>query len=118
MLKDDKAYPHVKLTVEEEFPRVFKTRKVEKDGAAYFGPYLPASLADRTVSLVNREFQLRTCSDEVYEIYKRAKRPCMEYQIKRCLGPCQKDLCSPAEYREAVNAVRLLLEGQGAGGGA
>jgi excinuclease ABC subunit C len=112
MLKDDKAYPHVKLTVEEEFPRVFKTRKVEKDGAAYFGPYLPASLADRTVSLVNREFQLRTCSDEVYEIYKRAKRPCMEYQIKRCLGPCQKDLCSPAEYREAVNDVRLLLEGK------
>jgi excinuclease ABC subunit C len=112
MLKDDKAYPHVKLTVEEEFPRVFKTRKVEKDGAAYFGPYLPASLADRTVSLVNREFQLRTCSDEVYEIYKRAKRPCMEYQIKRCLGPCQKDLCSPAEYREAVNDVRLLLDGR------
>jgi excinuclease ABC subunit C len=112
MLKDDKAYPHVKLTVNEDFPRVFKTRKVEKDGAAYFGPYLPASLADRTVSLVNREFQLRTCSDEVYEIYKRAKRPCMEYQIKRCLGPCQKDLCSPTEYREAVNDVRLLLDGK------
>jgi excinuclease ABC subunit C len=112
MLKDDKAYPHVKLTVEEDFPRVFKTRRVEKDGAAYFGPYLPASLADRTVSLVNREFQLRTCSDEVYEIYRRAKRPCMEYQIKRCLGPCQKDLCSPTEYREAVNDVRLLLDGK------
>lgn len=112
MLKDDKAYPHVKLTVNEDFPRVFKTRKVEKDGAAYFGPYLPASLADRTVSLVNREFQLRTCSDEVYEIYKRAKRPCMEYQIKRCLAPCQKDLCSPKEYREAVEDVQLLLEGK------
>ncbi|MBL8208944.1 MAG: GIY-YIG nuclease family protein, partial [Blastocatellia bacterium] len=61
MLKDDKSYPHLKLTVQEEFPRIFKTRQVEKDGSVYFGPYLPASLADKTVKLVNREFQLRTC---------------------------------------------------------
>jgi excinuclease ABC subunit C len=112
MLKDDKQYPHLKLTINEPFPRVFKTRKVEKDGAAYFGPYLPASLADKTVTLVNREFQLRTCSDEVYEIYKRAKRPCMEYQIKRCLGPCQKDLCTPQQYDEVVRDVKMLLEGR------
>ncbi len=112
MLKDDKAYPHLKLTLNEEFPHIAKTRRVEKDGALYFGPYLPASLADRTLTLINREFQLRTCSDEVYEIYKRAKRPCMEYQIKRCLGPCQKDLCTPQQYAETVNDVRLLLEGK------
>lgn len=112
MLKDDKSYPHLKLTLSEEFPRIVKTRRVEKDGGAYFGPYLPASLADRTVTLINREFQLRTCSDEVYEIYKRAKRPCMEYQIKRCAGPCQKDLCRPEAYAETVNDVRLLLEGR------
>jgi excinuclease ABC subunit C len=111
-LKDDKSYPHLKLTINEEFPRIFKTRRVEKDGAAYFGPYLPASLADKTVSLINREFQLRTCSDEVYELYKRAGRPCMEYQIKRCAGPCQKDLCRPEQYREAANDVLLLLEGK------
>ncbi|HMV47278.1 MAG TPA: excinuclease ABC subunit UvrC [Blastocatellia bacterium] len=112
MLKDDKSYPHLKLTVNEELPRIFKTRQVEKDGAAYFGPYLPASLADKTVRLINREFQLRTCSDEVFEIYKRAGRPCMEYQIKRCAGPCQKDLCKPEHYREMVGDVRLLLEGR------
>ncbi|MBK7599293.1 MAG: excinuclease ABC subunit UvrC [Acidobacteria bacterium] len=112
MLKDDKAYPHLKLTVNEDFPRIFKTRKVEKDGAAYFGPYLPSSLADRTVKLINREFQMRTCTDEVYEVYRRAGRPCMEYQIKRCLGPCQKDLCNPRQYKETVNDVRLLLEGK------
>lgn len=112
MLKDDKSYPHLKLTVNEELPRIFKTRQVEKDGAAYFGPYLPASLADKTVRLINREFQLRTCSDEVFEIYKRAGRPCMEYQIKRCAGPCQKDLCKPEQYREMVGDVRLLLEGR------
>lgn len=112
MLKDDKSYPHLKLTVQEEFPRIFKTRQVEKDGSVYFGPYLPASLADKTVKLVNREFQLRTCSDEVFEIYKRAKRPCMEFQIKRCAGPCQKDLCKPDSYRESVNDVQLLLDGK------
>ncbi len=112
MLKDDKAYPHLKITVNEDFPRIFKTRRVEKDGAEYFGPYLPASLADKTVSLINREFQMRTCSDEVYEIYKRAGRPCMEYQIKRCMGPCQKDLCTLKEYREATGDVLLLLEGK------
>lgn len=112
MLKDDKSYPHLKLTTQEEFPRIFKTRQVEKDGSNYFGPYLPASLADKTVRLINREFQLRTCSDEVFEIYKRAKRPCMEYQIKRCAAPCQKDLCKTDQYRESVNDVLLLLEGK------
>ncbi len=112
MLKDDKSYPHLKLTINEDFPRIAKTRRVEKDGAMYFGPYLPASLADKTIALINREFQLRTCSDEVYGIYKRAKRPCMEYQIKRCSGPCQKDLCAPKDYAETVNDVRLLLEGK------
>jgi len=112
MLKDDKSYPHLKLTVGEEFPRILKTRKVDKDDSAYFGPYLPASLADKTVKLINREFQLRTCSDDVYELYRRAGRPCMEYQIKRCAGPCQKDLCKPDQYRESVNDVVLLLEGK------
>lgn len=111
-LKDDKQYPHLKLTIEDVFPRVLKTRRLEKDGSLYFGPFLPAALADRTVTLVNREFQLRSCSDEVYEIYKRAGRPCMEYQIKRCLGPCQKDLCTVEQYREAVDDVKLLLEGK------
>lgn len=111
-LKDDKQYPHLKLTIGETFPRLHKTRRVEKDDALYYGPYLPAALADKTVTLVNREFQLRSCSDEVYEIYKRAGRPCMEYQIRRCLGPCQKDLCSQEQYREAVEDVKLLLDGK------
>jgi len=111
-LKDDKSYPHIKVTVQHIFPRIHKTRRLEKDGSCYFGPYLPGNLADRTVSLVNREFQLRTCSDEVFDVYKRAGRPCMEYQIKRCLGPCQKDLCTPEQYREAVDHALLMLEGK------
>ena len=112
MLKDDKAYPHLKLTLQEPIPRVFRTRRIEKDGAAYYGPFLPAALAEKTVRLINREFQLRTCTDEVFELYRRAGRPCMEYQIKRCAGPCQKDLCTPEHYREAVADVRMLLEGR------
>src|SRR3982751_3966835 len=109
MLKDDKQYPHLKLTVNEPFPRVMITRKIQRDGALYFGPFLPASLARRTIDLINRTFQLRTCD---IEIDGKLPRPCLEYHIKRCLGPCVKGLCTPAEYTEAVRDVRLLLEGK------
>ncbi|MBC7908955.1 MAG: excinuclease ABC subunit UvrC, partial [Pyrinomonadaceae bacterium] len=109
LLKDDKQYPHLKLTINEPFPRVMITRKVQRDGALYFGPFLPASLARRTIDLINRTFQLRTCD---IEIDGKLPRPCLEYHIKRCLGPCVKGLCTPAEYQESVRDVRLLLEGK------
>src|ERR687896_175623 len=109
LLKDDKQYPHLKLTVSEAFPRVMITRRIQRDGALYFGPYLPASLARRTIDLINRTFQLRTCD---IEIDGKAPRPCLEYHIKRCLGPCVKGLCTPEQYQEAVRDVRLLLEGR------
>ena len=108
-LKDDKSYPHLKLTVNEPFPKVVITRRIQKDGALYFGPFLPASLARKTIDLINRTFQLRTCD---IEIDGKAPRPCLEYHIKRCLGPCVKGLCTPVEYQEAVRDVRLLLEGR------
>jgi excinuclease ABC subunit C len=109
LLKDDKQYPHLKLTVSEAFPRVMITRRIQRDGALYFGPYLPAALARRTIDLINRTFQLRTCD---IEIDGRLPRPCLEYHIKRCLGPCVKDLCKPDEYAEAVRDVRMFLEGK------
>jgi len=109
LLKDDKQYPHLKLTIGEPFPRVMITRKIQRDGALYFGPFLPASLARRTIDLINRTFQLRTCD---IEIDGKLPRPCLEYHIKRCLGPCVKGLCTPTEYQEAVRDVRLLLEGK------
>jgi excinuclease ABC subunit C len=108
-LKDDKSYPHLKLTIQEPFPKVVITRRIQNDGALYFGPFLPASLARRTIDVINRTFQLRTCD---IEIDGKAPRPCLEYHIKRCLGPCVKGLCTPAEYQEAVKDVRLLLEGR------
>ena len=108
-LQDDKSYPHLKLTINEPFPKVVITRRIQRDGALYFGPFLPASLARRTIDLINRTFQLRTCD---IEIDGKAPRPCLEYHIKRCLGPCVKGLCTPEQYQEAVRDVRLLLEGR------
>jgi excinuclease ABC subunit C len=108
-LQDDKSYPHLKLTVNEPFPKVVITRRVQRDGALYFGPFLPASFARKTIDVINRTFQLRTCD---IEIDGKAPRPCLEYHIKRCLGPCVKGLCDADQYQEAVRDVRLLLEGR------
>ncbi len=108
MLKDDKQYPHLKIT-NEAFPKVVITRKLIKDGAKYYGPFLPPSLAHKTLKLINRTFQLRTCT---IEIDGKLPRPCLEYHLKRCLGPCVKGLCQPEEYEQAVNDAILLLDGK------
>src|SRR5215204_997007 len=108
LLKDDKQYPHLKMT-NEEFPKVVITRKIVRDGAYYYGPFLPASLARKTLNLVNRAFQLRTCE---IEIDGKLPRPCLEYHLKRCLGPCVKGLCTQEEYQEASRDVKVLLEGK------
>jgi excinuclease ABC subunit C len=108
MLKDDKQYPHLKVT-KEEFPKAVITRKIIKDGANYYGPFLPASLARKTLDLINRAFQLRTCD---IEITGKLPRPCLEYHLKRCLAPCVKELCKKEEYVEAVRDVKLLLDGK------
>jgi len=108
LLKDDKQYPHIKIT-NEQAPRAMIARKILKDGAEYFGPFLPISLAWNTLDLINKQFQLRTCT---MQIDGKADRPCLEYHIKRCLGPCVSRLCSLEQYDEAVRDVGLLLEGK------
>ncbi|MEP6902762.1 MAG: excinuclease ABC subunit UvrC, partial [Actinomycetota bacterium] len=108
MLKDDKQYPHLKIT-KEEFSKVVITRKIIKDGANYYGPFLPASLARKTLDLINRTFQLRTCD---IQIDGKLARPCLEYHLKRCLAPCVRELCKKDEYTEAVRDVKLLLDGK------
>lgn len=108
-LKDDKSFPYLKLTVAEAYPRIFITRRVRKDGSLYFGPFLPAGYARQTIKLVNKYFKLRTCN---LEINGSLPRPCLDYQMKRCLGPCVAGLCTREEYQRAVDDVRLLLSGK------
>ena len=108
LLKDDKQYPHLKLT-NEPYPKVVITRKITRDGSHYYGPFLPAALARKTIDLINRAFQLRTCE---IEINGKLPRPCLEYHLKRCLGPCVKGLCTLEEYQEAASDVKILLDGR------
>ncbi len=109
LLRDDKNYPYLRLTLSEAFPQVLVARQVVRDGDLYAGPFLPATLARRTMSLSHKLFGLRSCSEV---ITGRRPRPCLEYDIKRCLAPCVADLCSPERYARAVGDVRYLLEGR------
>jgi excinuclease ABC subunit C len=109
LLRDDKTYPYVKLTLAERFPRVYVTRRLRKDGSAYFGPYFPANLAYRIVDLIHRHFMVPSCKVDLTRYHP---RPCLQYYIKRCLGPCVKDLTTPEIYGEAVRDVKLFLEGR------
>src|SRR6202142_3397376 len=109
LLRDDKTYPYVKLTLAERFPRVYVTRRLRKDGAAYYGPYFPANLAYRIVDLIHRYFLIPSCKVDLTRYHP---RPCLQYYIKRCLGPCVQELTSPESYQEAVRDVKLFLEGR------
>ncbi|HET6179766.1 MAG TPA: excinuclease ABC subunit UvrC [Candidatus Sulfotelmatobacter sp.] len=109
LLRDDKTYPYVKLTLSERWPRVYVTRRLRKDGSAYFGPYFPANLAYRIVDLIHRNFLIPSCKVDLTRFHP---RPCLQYYIKRCLGPCVKDLTTPDAYQEAVRDVKLFLEGR------
>ncbi len=108
ILKDDKSYPYIKVTINEQFPRVFITRRVNKDGARYFGPYTQVGAVHETLRLLKRIFPLRTCKQQVPVP---RSRPCLNYHIKRCLGPCCA-LVTPEEYRKLVDGVLLFMEGK------
>ncbi len=109
LLRDDKTYPYVKLTLGERFPRVYVTRRLRKDGSVYYGPYFPANLAYRIVDLIHRHFLVPSCKVDLNRYHP---RPCLQYYIKRCLGPCVKELTTPEIYSEAVRDVKLFLEGR------
>jgi excinuclease ABC subunit C len=109
LLRDDKTYPYVKLALGERFPRVYVTRRLRKDGSAYYGPYFPANLAYRIVDLIHRHFLVPSCKVDLTRYHP---RPCLQYYIKRCLGPCVQQLTTPEIYAEAVRDVKLFLEGR------
>src|SRR6185369_15364680 len=109
LLRDDKNYPYLQVTMGEPFPRVLVARRVERDGSYYAGPFLPATFARKTMSLTHRLFGIRSCNEVITG--KRA-RPCLEYDIKRCIAPCVDEICSEEEYGAAVGLTRLFLEGR------
>src|SRR5213594_706355 len=130
LLRDDKTYPYIKLTVNEPFPRAVITRRVRKDGALYFGPFFPAGLARKSLKLIERYFLIRNCN---IQIDGKRPRPCLQYYIHRCLGPCVEGLNSDlikrltakmqeasaneqyelaAHYRDAIETMETLAERQ------
>jgi excinuclease ABC subunit C len=109
LLRDDKNYPYLQLTTGERFPRVLVARRVERDGHFYAGPFLPASLARRTMSLTHRLFGIRSCNEA---IDGERGRPCLEYDIKRCIAPCVREICPEETYAAAVADTRMFLEGR------
>src|SRR6188474_246607 len=109
LLRDDKNYPYLQLTTNEAFPRVLVARRVERDGSFSAGPFLPARFARKTMSLTHRLFGMRSCNEV---ITGKRDRPCLEYDIKRCLAPCVDTICAPEEYARAVNVTQLFLEGK------
>src|ERR1700733_5032418 len=109
LLRDDKTYPYVKLTLGDRFPKVFVTRRLRKDGSAYYGPYFPGHLAYRVVELIHRSFLIPSCKVDLSRYHPRA---CLQYYIHRCLGPCVKELTTPEIYAAAVKDAQLFLEGR------
>ena len=109
LLRDDKTYPYIKLTVNEPFPRAVITRRVRKDGALYFGPFFPAGLARKSLKLIERYFLIRNCN---IQIDGKRPRPCLQYYIHRCVGPCVEGNTTYEQYQEAVKDVKLFLEGR------
>jgi excinuclease ABC subunit C len=109
LLRDDKTYPYIRYTAFEKYPRVYVTRRLKKDGSIYFGPYFPASLAYRLVHLIHKHFLVPSCT---VDLTRSHPRPCLQYYIHRCLGPCVDELVTDERYAEAARDVRLFLEGR------
>jgi excinuclease ABC subunit C len=111
-LKDDKSFPYVKISVQEEWPRVSITRQVRTDGARYFGPYTDVKTLRRTLRQIRRVFPVRSCAD--FEQHRRQDRPCLFFHIRRCVGPCySRAAVRPDEYRQLVEGLILYLSGRG-----
>ncbi len=109
LLRDDKNHPYLKLTVGEDYPRVYVVRRPGTDGEVYSGPYVPASLARKTQNLVHRLFGIRNCNEK---LDGHRPRPCLQYQIKRCVAPCVESIATLEEYKKTVASARLFLEGK------
>jgi excinuclease ABC subunit C len=109
LLRDDKTYPYIKFTAAEKYPRVYFTRRIKKDGSLYFGPYFPAGLARRILHFIHKRFLVPSCT---VDLTRNHPRPCLQYYIKRCQGPCVAGLTTGEQYAEAARDARMFLEGR------
>ena len=109
LLRDDKNHPYLQLPLDEEYPRIYVVRRVAEDGNAYGGPYIPAKLGRRTAGVVHKVFGIRSCKEV---LNGRRARPCLQYDIGRCLAPCVAEVCSVERYRQSSEDAGLFLEGR------
>jgi excinuclease ABC subunit C len=109
LLRDDKTYPYIRYTAFEKYPRVYVTRRLAKDGSIYFGPYFPASLAYRIVHFIHKTFRVPSCTVDLTRAHP---RPCLQYYIRRCHGPCVPGLATDEKYAEAAHDTKMFLEGR------
>ena len=111
LLRDDKTYPYIKVTLEEEYPRIIKTRKVNKDKGKYFGPYTNIGALNETIEIIQQLYPIRTCNKNINKMIERRERPCLNYHIKKCIGPC-RGLETKGQYQQMIQEIILLLNGK------
>ena len=111
LLRDDKTYPYIKVTVNEDYPRVLKVRRILKDKAKYFGPYSNVSAVNDTIDIIRNIYPIRTCNIDMNKAIKSGMRPCLNYHIKKCIGPCT-GMVSKKEYMDMIDEILLFLSGK------
>lgn len=111
LLRDDKTYPYIKITMKEEYPRVIKTRKLQKDGGKYFGPYSNVSALNESLQVIRQLFPIRTCKRNISASIEKKDRPCLNYHIKKCVGPCTGEI-NPQQYMQMIQEIILFLRGK------
>lgn len=111
LLRDDKTYPYIKVTVNEDYPRVLKVRRILKDKAKYFGPYSNVSAVNDTIDIIRNIYPIRTCNIDMDKAIKSGMRPCLNYHIKKCIGPCT-GMVSKKEYMNMIDEILLFLSGK------
>jgi excinuclease ABC subunit C len=111
LLRDDKTYPYIKVSVNEEFPRILKVRKIQKDKARYFGPYTNISAVNDTLEIIRNTYPIRSCSIDINKAIEKKQRPCLNYHIKKCVGPCTGNV-SKEEYRKMIDEILMFLSGK------
>ncbi|OPJ54964.1 excinuclease ABC subunit UvrC [Alkalithermobacter paradoxus] len=112
LLRDDKTYPYIKVTLNEKYPRVLKVRKIEKDKAKYFGPYTNITAVNDTLDVIRELYPVRTCSIDIERAIQRNQRPCLNFHIKKCLGPCTGNI-DDEKYNKMISDIVTFLSGKG-----